>query len=76
VCVHIANIDIEWLCLGVGAASRCWVSEVTQSHESGQICYSCSIVEDLCCHAVSLALVDSAARGACCDSAGILSTVL
>ena len=49
---------------------------MSQSHKAGQICDSCSIVEDLCCHTISLALVNSTTWSACCDSAGILSAVL
>lgn len=49
---------------------------MSQSHESWQVCDSCSIVEYLRCHAVSLALVDPSALGACCNPAGILSAVL
>ena len=49
---------------------------MSQPHEAGQICDSRSIIEDFCCHTISLALVDSATWSACCNSAGILSAML
>jgi hypothetical protein len=49
---------------------------MSETHESRQICNSCAIVEDFCGHAISLALIYSTAGSACCDSTGILSTVL
>ena len=49
---------------------------MSQPHKAGQICDSCSIIEDFCGHTISLALINPATWSACCNSTGILSTML
>lgn len=69
-------VYVEGLGFRVGAAAGRGVSEVTETHETGEICDSGAVVEDLGGHAIALALVEAATRGAGGYSASILASVL
>jgi hypothetical protein len=70
------TVDVEWLCLGVRAASGRGVSKVTQSHEARKVRDPGAIVEDLGGHTVALALVEAATATAAHDTRRILPAML
>lgn len=72
----VRAVDVEGLGFSACAATGSRIPQVSQTHEAGKILYSGSIMEDLSCHAIAFALVDSSARSTSSYATCILSAVL
>ena len=72
----VRGVDVERLRLSICAAASCRISEVANTHVTGEIAHALTIVEDLGCKSVALTLEELATTRACGDTASILATVL
>lgn len=72
----IGAVDVERLCLRVCATASSWVSKMAETHEAGEVCHACAILENSGSHPIAFALVEATARVTAYDARRILSAVL
>ena len=70
------GVDVERLRLSICTAASGRVSEVANTHVTGEVAHTLTVVEHFGCKSVTLALEKLAAARACGDTASILATVL
>lgn len=71
----VGAVHVEGLSLRVGTAAGGGVSQVANTHGTGQISDSGTVLEDTSGDAVGLELVDATPGCASCDTCGILTAI-